>query len=57
MAETDTSGVPAAHLASALDIGRTSLYRAFEELERAGAIRREGKLITVLSREKLQQYV
>lgn len=57
MAETDTSGVPAAHLASALDIGRASLYRAFEELERAGAIRREGKLITVLSREKLQQYV
>lgn len=57
MGEADTSGVPAAHLASALDIGRASLYRAFDELERVGAIRRDGKLITVLSREKLQQYV
>ncbi len=57
MSEADTTGVPAAHLASALDIGRASLYRAFEELEQAGAIRRDGKLITVLSREKLQQYV
>lgn len=57
MSEADTSGVPAAHLASALDIGRASLYRAFEELEQAGAIRRDGKLITVLSREKLQQYL
>lgn len=57
MSEADTSGVPAAHLASALDIGRASLYRAFEELERAGAIRRDGKLITVLSREKLQEYL
>lgn len=57
MSEADTSGVPAAHLASTLDIGRASLYRAFEELERAGAIERDGKLITILSREKLQQYV
>lgn len=57
MSEADTSGVPAAHLASALDIGRASLYRAFEELEKAGAIRRDGKLITVLSREKLQEYL
>lgn len=57
MAESDTAAVPAAHLATALDIGRASLYRAFEELEQAGAIRRDGKLITVLSREKLRQYL
>lgn len=57
MSDAGTSGVPASHLASALDIGRASLYRAFEELEQAGAIHRDGKLITVLSREKLQQYL
>lgn len=57
MSDAEVSGVAASHLAALLDIGRASLYRAFEELEGAGAIRRDGKLITVLSREQLKKYL
>ena len=35
-------------------MGRATLYRSFEELERAGAIAREGKTIRVTDREKLK---
>ncbi len=43
-----------ASLARSLNVGRASLYRALEELEEGGAIRKEGKEIQILSVEKLQ---
>ena len=36
-----------ADLARTLDMGRSSLYRSFEQLEKEGQIRREGKMIFV----------
>ena len=42
-------------IARGLNLGRASLYRAFEALEKQGAIVREGKCITVLSTEKLHE--
>lgn len=44
----------ATELARRLDVSRASLYRAFEELEAAGAIRREGKRLFLLDREGLE---
>ena len=49
-----TLSCPATALCTMLDIGRASLYRAFERLSECGAIERTGKTIRVLSREKLQ---
>jgi predicted transcriptional regulator len=43
-------------LAHALDIGRASLYRAFEALAEDGVIIREGKTIKILSKELLDNY-
>lgn len=37
-------------LADSLDIGRASLYRAFDNLESSGCIKRDGKKIIILSR-------
>ncbi len=45
-----------ASLARSLNVGRASLYRALEELERSGAIRKEGKQVHILSPEKLQLF-
>lgn len=45
---------PATELSRRLDVSRASLYRAFEELERAGAIRRAGKTIVILDRRVLE---
>mgnify|MGYP002803240419 CR=1 FL=1 len=45
---------PATELSRRLDVSRASLYRAFEELERAGAIRRTGKTIVILDRRVLE---
>lgn len=39
-------------LASLLGIGRTSLYRAFDELEEDGAITKNGRNITIIERMK-----
>ena len=36
-----------ASVATALDMGRTSLYRAFDELEQAGMLTRNGKTVTL----------
>ncbi len=36
-------------LAETLSIGRTSIYRAFDELEQSGFIRRDGKTVTLIS--------
>lgn len=41
-------------LTQSLDIARASLYRAFERLEEAGAIRRDGRLIAILDLERLR---
>ena len=38
----------ATELSRRLDVSRASLYRAFDELQQAGAIRRAGKTITIL---------
>lgn len=47
----DESGAVAlpsmAAVAAALDMGRTSLYRAFDELEQTGALTRNGKTVTL----------
>jgi DNA-binding IclR family transcriptional regulator len=43
-------------LAHALDIGRASLYRAFDALEKDGAISRDGKSIKILVPELLDNY-
>lgn len=53
--ESGTAPCNATELARRLDVSRASLYRAFEELEGAGAIRREGKRILVLERERLEE--
>lgn len=37
-------------LADSLDIGRASLYRAFDNLESSGCIKRDGREITILPR-------
>lgn len=44
----------ATQLGQHLGMGRATLYRAFEALERAGAIAREGKTIRILQPEALQ---
>lgn len=46
--------ISATQLSARLGVGRATLYRAFDTLERDGAIRREGKSIQILCREKLQ---
>lgn len=53
--EQDTLTLPASlsALAETLDIGRASLYRALDKLEAKGLIHREGREITLLSREKI----
>lgn len=47
----DRNGVvtlpPLSSLAAKLAMGRTSLYRAFDDLEQAGALRKDGKTVTL----------
>ena len=52
--EDGTLTLSAAQLCRRIGVGRATLYRSFEELERAGAIAREGKTIRVTDREKLK---
>lgn len=42
-------------LAESLDIGRASLYRAFDTLELNGCIKRDGRKVYILSRETLNK--
>ncbi len=42
-------------LAKELDLGRASLYRALDALEKAGAIEKSGKTIHILDKTKLKQ--
>ena len=48
-------GMSIISLAHALDIGRASLYRAFDSLEKSEIIVRNGNIITLLSQEKLDE--
>ena len=41
-------------LAKQLNTGRASLYRAFDYLESINLIKRDGKIITVLDKDKLK---
>ncbi|WP_294513494.1 Crp/Fnr family transcriptional regulator [uncultured Intestinimonas sp.] len=52
--EREEVSCPATELSRRLDVSRASLYRAFEELEGAGAIRRAGKTIVILDRRVLE---
>lgn len=49
-----TFSCSATELSRRLDMSRASLYRAFQTLEEAGAIRREGKTIVILDRRVLE---
>lgn len=49
-------GMSMTALAHALDIGRASLYRAFDSLTGDGVILRDGKNIKIISRESLDNY-
>ena len=53
--EHDTVTLPGSlsSLAELLDIGRASLYRALDHLTNSGAITRNGRQITIISRELL----
>lgn len=42
-------------LASTLDIGRASLYRAFDALEEKGLFKREGNVFTIISMEEMKK--
>ncbi len=48
---------PYTKLAVSLDIGRASLYRAFDSFISAGAIEKDGKYIRLLNEEKLKEYI
>ena len=48
-----TLDVPAVTLSDILNIGRASLYRAFEKLEGDGLIIKKGKFLTITDRELL----
>jgi CRP-like cAMP-binding protein len=50
------TGMSMTALAHALDIGRASLYRAFDALAEDGVIMREGKTIKILSKDLLDNY-
>ncbi len=44
-------------LSEFLNIGRASLYRTLDELEKNGLLKREGRKITILNRELLQKRI
>ncbi len=49
-------GVSMSALADMLDIGRASLYRAFDALTAAGAIARNGSTVEILNRNILKEF-
>ena len=48
---------PMSQLAVSLDIGRASLYRAFDSLCESGAIERNGKFVRLVNKEKLLSFI
>ena len=53
----NTVTLSATQLSARIGVGRASLYRAFDSLEQAGIIAREGKTIRILSRETLHRLI
>ncbi len=51
--ETDDAEIKLTELARRLNIGRASLYRAIDALSDAGIIRKSGKHINIIDRDKL----
>ena len=47
----------ASALSEMINVGRASLYRAFEKLISDGLISKEGKTITVLNRNELEKII
>lgn len=47
----------ASQLAFTLDIGRASLYRAFDSLCEKGAIKKEGKNVTLINESELKSFI
>lgn len=43
-------------LSESLNIGRASLYRSFDKLEEAGAIKKEGKVIRLINKDVLETF-
>lgn len=43
-------------LSETLDLGRASLYRAFDKLESDGFIKREGKSVTLINRKQMLEH-
>jgi CRP-like cAMP-binding protein len=54
--DTVAINVPMSTLCTMLDIGRASLYRAFDCLENDGFIKREGKVVFLYNREKMLSF-
>ncbi len=52
---TITIGMSMTALAEALDIGRASLYRAFDALSLSGAIVRENDTVRIIDKQKLEE--
>ena len=48
--------VPLKTLCTMLDMGRASLYRAFDQLEADGFIKRDGKTVQLINREKMLSF-
>ena len=53
LGDEEQVAISATQLSARIGVGRATLYRAFEALEREGAIAREGKVIRILRRELL----
>lgn len=54
--EQVTLDIPMNALCTMLDIGRASLYRAFDKLEADGFIKRENKIVYLLDREHMLHF-
>lgn len=50
-------GISYAKLADMLNLGRSSLYRAMDALELAGLLKKEGKLLTILDMDALEEWI
>lgn len=55
--KTFSFDMPLSQLAVYLDIGRASLYRAFDSIIAAGAIEKEGKMVRLLNKDVLASFV
>lgn len=54
--DTVTLEIPMSALCTMLDMGRASLYRAFDQLEHDGFIKRDGKTIRLFGRDNMLSF-